>query len=364
MVWALKFLGTTNNYSELDTPISELGGGDWCVEFTYQSFRTISDNCLCIAGDSINDMLGYHYNGGTQSVGWRKDGNWEYFGSGIDPVTAAIKVTVERIGSTTSIYSDDVLLGTSSRVNYGNIRFIGGAIRGSGQANFPAAQELQYLKIQSPTVDHYLDATSSDHSNTGLQPVLVDTIGTNDATGLNFPTDGSAWVDLGGGGVTGSAFFAMSPLTLLSTGVVGEAVSGSALTKMDDFSLLGSGSVGANPTGTVNINMDPAAAFAFGSVGESVTGSSNVLMDDFSASASGNIGQGVNGSAIAVMDDFTIYGEGTFSMAVTGSANIQMDDFTIFGRESSSGGGIYGAISAVPIEAEEINVIPIEVITK
>ena len=49
-----------------------------------------------------------------------------------------------------------------------------------------------------PTLN--LDATASDHSNTGLQPVLVDTIGSNNATGVNFPTDGSAWIDLGGGG--------------------------------------------------------------------------------------------------------------------------------------------------------------------
>lgn len=43
------------------------------------------------------------------------------------------------------------------------------------------------------------DATTSDHSNTGAQPVLVDTISGNNATGVNFATDGSAWVDLGGG---------------------------------------------------------------------------------------------------------------------------------------------------------------------
>tara|TARA_R110002033_G_scaffold64766_4_gene115680 strand:+ start:7738 stop:8778 length:1041 start_codon:yes stop_codon:yes gene_type:complete len=46
----------------------------------------------------------------------------------------------------------------------------------------------------------FLDATASDHSNTGAQPVLVETIGGNNAVGVNFPTDGSAWVDLGGGG--------------------------------------------------------------------------------------------------------------------------------------------------------------------
>lgn len=47
---------------------------------------------------------------------------------------------------------------------------------------------------------HNYSAEESDRSNTGQQPVLIDTIGGNNATGVNFPTDGSAWVDLGGGG--------------------------------------------------------------------------------------------------------------------------------------------------------------------
>jgi hypothetical protein len=46
---------------------------------------------------------------------------------------------------------------------------------------------------------YHWDATASDHSNTGSQPEVTDIVGTNDLTGFNFPTDGSAWVDLGGG---------------------------------------------------------------------------------------------------------------------------------------------------------------------
>tara|TARA_R110002124_G_scaffold272158_1_gene441204 strand:- start:6066 stop:7217 length:1152 start_codon:yes stop_codon:yes gene_type:complete len=50
--------------------------------------------------------------------------------------------------------------------------------------------------------DAILDPDASDHSNTGQQPVVVDTLGSNNATGVGFPTDGSAWVDLGGGGIS------------------------------------------------------------------------------------------------------------------------------------------------------------------
>ena len=60
--------------------------------------------------------------------------------------------------------------------------------------------DLQTIDITVATVPTaYFDATASDHSNTGLQPVLVDTVGSYDATGINFQTNGDAWVDLGGG---------------------------------------------------------------------------------------------------------------------------------------------------------------------
>lgn len=44
------------------------------------------------------------------------------------------------------------------------------------------------------------DATASNHAPGAV--TLTDTVGGNDGIGQNFPTDGSAWIDLGGGGVT------------------------------------------------------------------------------------------------------------------------------------------------------------------
>ena len=62
-----------------------------------------------------------------------------------------------------------------------------------------ANSQLQYLKFDiNGVASRNWSADASDHSNTGAQPVLVDTVGGNDATGSGFPTDGSAWVDLGG----------------------------------------------------------------------------------------------------------------------------------------------------------------------
>lgn len=66
----------------------------------------------------------------------------------------------------------------------------------TASASLGVDSKVEFLKVDGKL---HLDATASDHSDTGAQPVLVDTIGNNNATGVNFPTDGSAWVDLGGG---------------------------------------------------------------------------------------------------------------------------------------------------------------------
>jgi len=44
---------------------------------------------------------------------------------------------------------------------------------------------------------HNWNPTASSHA--AGTPILTDTIGGNNATGVNMPTDGSAWINLGGG---------------------------------------------------------------------------------------------------------------------------------------------------------------------
>jgi len=47
---------------------------------------------------------------------------------------------------------------------------------------------------------HNYSPTASNHGSG--TPILTDTIGGNNATGVNMPTDGSVWIDLGGSGIT------------------------------------------------------------------------------------------------------------------------------------------------------------------
>lgn len=123
----------------------------------------------------------------------------------IEPLVdfAVFDVEIKRTGGATGTI-DIVDTATQSSllvatVNNPNELALNGLFR-YGNSSFRFLGEFQLLEITSTTVNNKWDATASDHSNTGAQPVLVDTVGGNDATGSGFPTDGSAWVDLGGGG--------------------------------------------------------------------------------------------------------------------------------------------------------------------
>ena len=59
---------------------------------------------------------------------------------------------------------------------------------------------VEYTELASGAGNAYWDATSSSHA--AGTPILTDTIGGNDATGVNMPTNGSAWINLGGGGIS------------------------------------------------------------------------------------------------------------------------------------------------------------------
>ena len=73
--------------------------------------------------------------------------------------------------------------------------------KSGGGTSGPFDGGLGLFQITNATINHTWDATASSHA-AGSQPTLTDTISSNNALGVNFATDGSAWVNLGGGGVS------------------------------------------------------------------------------------------------------------------------------------------------------------------
>tara|TARA_R110001606_G_scaffold385158_1_gene548506 strand:+ start:5958 stop:7139 length:1182 start_codon:yes stop_codon:yes gene_type:complete len=69
---------------------------------------------------------------------------------------------------------------------------------------FPTSIEskgkVEYITV-SGTVSSNINLSATASSHTAGTPILVDTVSGNNATGVNMPTDGSAWVDLGDGGL-------------------------------------------------------------------------------------------------------------------------------------------------------------------
>ncbi len=105
---------------------------------------------------------------------------------------------VTRSGTAYTLHVDGVLKDTvvSSEV------FTGGFIAiGKFPGTLADKAKIEYLSVTGTiSNDVYLDATASDHVPGTV--TWLDTVSGNNATGANMPTDGSAWVDLGGGGIT------------------------------------------------------------------------------------------------------------------------------------------------------------------
>jgi hypothetical protein len=113
-------------------------------------------------------------------------------------------IELEKVGAILSLNVDSGTAATAA-VFSGAVHSPTSLTRfGCKNTNIPSdfmGMELQTMTLEiSSVIDNAWDATASSHA--AGTPVLTDTVGANNATGVNMPTDGSAWVDLGGSGVT------------------------------------------------------------------------------------------------------------------------------------------------------------------
>ena len=100
--------------------------------------------------------------------------------------TRAVDVTVNG----TPLISNNV-----SNTTYDNTWLLIGADNRGGNTEIDFYY-ASWQDLTTPANNALWDATASSH--TAGTPILTDTIGGNNATGVNMPTDGSAWIDLGG----------------------------------------------------------------------------------------------------------------------------------------------------------------------
>lgn len=107
---------------------------------------------------------------------------------------------IRRDGNNYSLLIDGILVAstTSAAATGGNgVTLLG---RVSGNYTHTNVGYITFRNSIGGTALFNWDATASSHA--AGTPILTDTVGGNNATGVNMPTDGSAWLDLGGIGTT------------------------------------------------------------------------------------------------------------------------------------------------------------------
>lgn len=201
MAWIITLDGT-NDYLDLGSDV--VASTDCYIEIKFRVETTAGETFLRLVSDTSSGGTGDRVivetngdrvivnSGGSTSATWSS-----VFGSAISD-GQIITIRVETTGTAAKrLYVDGVDKGTASTnfTSLGRWRYFG--------VNFGSYSNISYYYIDfTDNLDsgnsHYWSADDSSHG-TGT-PVLVDTLNSMDATGVNMATDGSVWTDLGGGG--------------------------------------------------------------------------------------------------------------------------------------------------------------------
>lgn len=221
MAWALQFSGA--QYLDLSSDL--VFSGDFSLSIRFKTPPAMATEVLIGRDSSSSDFIAFFSNGtielklGGEVMSPRVSGLSAdtFYTVGVSRSGGLITFDIPDVGTENYNSTNNFTLNRIGSFNSSSLRFKG---------------QIEY--IESTGIIN-LDATSSSHG-TG-QPVLTDTIGTNDATGVNFPTDGSAWVDLGGGStsIDATATETFNSFTDSSSSNIGANVSLSATEVLSSF---------------------------------------------------------------------------------------------------------------------------------
>jgi hypothetical protein len=118
----------------------------------------------------------------------------------LDNVT--VDLTVDYVANTAILIIDSVTEFSGS-IGAGTSRVAGQLFRffaRNGGYNVPTGTRCGDTSVYiNDVLVRFYDATASDHSGSTNQPIITESVGGNNATGVNFPSnDASVWIDLGG----------------------------------------------------------------------------------------------------------------------------------------------------------------------
>lgn len=197
MAWAIGPDGS-NDYMTLASTVSYTDTQEFCIEIKFKIDAGATNDIMLLLDANVSNTL--YYRQSTNQL------RWTFGGSAVTISATPAQVLGNEINvslkSNTSghKFMTSPELGTSSTFTsprvYSFSRFFGntGGWYYHGICNHIKA----YSDEAATTLVHDWKEQASDPG--AGNPVWPDDTGTNDATGVGMPTDGSAWVDLGGGG--------------------------------------------------------------------------------------------------------------------------------------------------------------------
>jgi len=199
MAWAIEFDGVNDEMSMAN--VSSPG-----VDFTLE-FDLLIDpvgNYCHVLNSSGFDYVRIGRNGVNERLIFRSGGVAHIIESNVsanvntnDGLFHKHLITYDGADLVYSIDGFSVGTATVSTSYTGFVRIGRGAFDYSPQQ----IKTITYVDLDDSGNNRSYDATSSNHGSG--TPILDDISGNNnDATGVNMPTDGSAWIDLGGGGIS------------------------------------------------------------------------------------------------------------------------------------------------------------------
>ena len=186
MAWALLFDGV-NDYAEITTDISL--GSDFDLEVKFKVYSGAGSTSVVLSTQAD----------GAQWIGrWSTTRHLAFWNGGINFVEGFLVDTdytyrLVRVGSSVDWYINGVLELTFT--NGATLTIPSFGKLGGGSNNMLG--QIEYMTIAGES-----NYSATDSSHAAGTPVLTDLISGNNATGVNMPTDGSAWVDLGGSGIS------------------------------------------------------------------------------------------------------------------------------------------------------------------
>jgi len=229
----------------------------------------------------------------------------------------------------TDFYINDQLESTSA-TNLGNLLNLVKVFLGRENSNFTGYSEIDLhsasVSINSTVISNY---DSSASNGTGL--ILPDTVGSNDGTLVNFPTDNSQWVFFSGGGAISATVTELSQSFSESSSILISATLDASVTESNfDFT---ESSIATITNNLISISVTESSQnFSESSsvdvsslLSAAVTESSQYFAESSTTDISANISALVTEFAQDFEDSISINLTGSFTAEVTESA-IDFDD--------------------------------------